>query len=203
MNKLINIILTLVCFGCSNKTDVVNTTTTTNQEVTATVSPNTVQHGMAVATQVSAPATSSDQAHSQLVPNAIAVEGIGVLGGQPSKKAFVSLAAEGYKSIINLRAEPTPFNEKTLSAEIGVAYHHLPIAEAAGINKKNAETLYELLQDENNLPAIVHCASGNRVGALFALFGSEHYGLAPEAAVKFGEATGMTRLKPVVESILK
>ena len=145
------------------------------------------------------PVATPDTAHAELVPNAKSLSGIGLLGGQPSQEAFKTLASEGFKSIINMRAEPAPFDEQTLSKELEVRYHHLPIAGALGITNSNADALYLLLQDPENLPAIIHCASGNRVGALFAIMGARHYGMDADAAVAFGTATGMTRLKSVVK----
>ncbi len=51
-------------------------------------------------------------------------------------------------------------------------------------------------------PVLVHCGSGNRVGALFALRAAWLQGVAPAEAVALGKAAGMTALEPAIRGIL-
>ena len=52
------------------------------------------------------------------------------------------------------------------------------------------------------LPAIVHCASGNRVGALFGLKAHLQDGLPAEAALETAHAVGITRMEPTLRQRL-
>jgi protein tyrosine phosphatase (PTP) superfamily phosphohydrolase (DUF442 family) len=61
-----------------------------------------------------------------------------------------------------------------------------------------AETL-RLIGDE---PVLLHCASGNRVGALIAL-GTRLKGAETEAAIAKGKQWGLTGLEPIVRGKLK
>ena len=52
-------------------------------------------------------------------------------------------------------------------------------------------------------PLILHCASGNRAGALLALkaFFVDH--AAPDAAIQLGESAGLASLRPAVEAVMR
>jgi len=84
---------------------------------------------------------------------------------------------------------------------LGMTYVSIPIAGAADISEENARRLAEVL-DVGADPVVVHCASGNRVGALFALKAYYVDGKTPEEALALGKAAGVTRLEPVVRQTL-
>ncbi len=65
---------------------------------------------------------------------------------------------------------------------------------------ENANKLQEILSSYDG-PVLVHCGSGNRVGALLALSKSQS-GADDEAALAYGRAAGMTGLESVVRSRL-
>ena len=77
--------------------------------------------------------------------------------------------------------------------------HHLPVNGPQSINVEVAKTLAQLMDDAER-PIMIH-ASGNRVGALFALIahGIEGKG-ADESMV--GLRAGLTGLAPFVRSLL-
>ena len=51
---------------------------------------------------------------------------------------------------------------------------------------------------EDDGEVLLHCASGNRVGALLALAAVQVDGASPEAALTLGRAAGLKSLEPVV-----
>ena len=53
------------------------------------------------------------------------------------------------------------------------------------------------------LPAMVHCASGNRVGAMLALKAAWIDGASPEEALQLGVDAGLTRLHDRVATLLE
>ncbi len=50
-------------------------------------------------------------------------------------------------------------------------------------------------------PVLLHCASGNRVGALLALRARMH-GASPEEALELGNEAGLSSLRSTVETLL-
>jgi len=129
------------------------------------------------------------------------VEGI-LTGGQPSPAQFETLAGLGYKTVINMRAPGEKGSTDPAFVEsLGMTYVSIPIAGAADISEENARKLADAL-DVGADPVVVHCASGNRVGALFALKAYYVDGKTPEEALALGKAAGVTRLEPVVRQTL-
>lgn len=124
-------------------------------------------------------------------------------GGQPTEEEFRRAAALGYKTVVNLRTdgEEIPFDEPALVEELGMRYVHLPIAGAEGITSENAAALAAILAEAEH-PVLLHCGSGNRVGALFALDAHDRLGQDAETALQTGLDAGMTRLEPVVREKL-
>ena len=72
----------------------------------------------------------------------------------------------------------------------------LPIASADDITFDKAAVLGQILAD-NEGPVLIHCASANRVGALFALR-EILLGASNDEALALGKTAGMTRLESVV-----
>ena len=72
-------------------------------------------------------------------------------------------------------------------------YVALPIRGAEGLTEDNARAFSTALEAAER-PLLVHCASGNRVGALFALKAFYVDGVDPDEAMAIGESTGLTRL---------
>lgn len=122
--------------------------------------------------------------------------------GQPDAETLRIAADAGYVAVVDLRTagEPRGFDESNTAQELGLSYVSLPIGDADDISYENAAALDKALAAFDG-PVLLHCASGNRVGALFAL-SAKARGASDEEALARGEAAGLTRLKPVVEKRL-
>ena len=77
----------------------------------------------------------------------------------------------------------------------------MPIAGAQDLTPANATALKKLL-DESGDGVLLHCASGNRAGALLALMAAQEERLPPAQALELGKQAGMKSLSPVVEEKL-
>ncbi|MDF1818638.1 MAG: sulfur transferase domain-containing protein [Immundisolibacteraceae bacterium] len=123
-------------------------------------------------------------------------------GGQPTDEQLAEAQAKGFKTVINLRTagEMQGSNEATIVRDLGMHYITIPVGGAADINRENSQALITALADADQYPVLVHCASGNRVGALFALDAAADGQLPVEQALAVGTQTGMTRLAGVVRS---
>ena len=123
--------------------------------------------------------------------------------GQPSAQAWPALKARGVGTVINLRpAEEQPGRDE--AAEVGASgldYVALPVAGAADVTAANADALWARLQRARG-PVLVHCASGNRVGALLAIGTARQGGMTPAQALAFGREAGLGSLEPRVREVL-
>lgn len=92
-------------------------------------------------------------------------------GGQPTREQLQAAAAAGVKSVVNLRplTEEGAWDERAYVEELGMRYVHIPVAGPAEITEENADLLAAVIDDAQARPVLIHCASGKRAGALFAL----------------------------------
>ena len=160
----------------------------------------TVRLGLAFVVLAATAALSADEP-ADLLPNGVAV-GDGLLaGGLPSREQLAALRDAGYRTVVDLRTEGEPGGGRLEVEALGLRYVPLPIDGAAGLTEENARAFGAIL-DEVERPAVVHCASGNRVGALFALAAFHDGGASASEALDRGLAAGLTRLEPAVRQYL-
>ncbi len=124
-------------------------------------------------------------------------------GGQPDPQHLADLKQQGVRSVINLRApeEPVEFDEAQSCADLGLSYQYLPVAGGDAIDADTVKTFCRLLADATNEGTVyVHCATGNRAGALLALdricSGSD-----VEDAIAFGKQYGLDSLTDRVRAV--
>ena len=127
------------------------------------------------------------------------IEGL-LTSGQVTEEQFDALAEEGYRHFISLRPE----SENGAGWEEAYAqpgtFNRIPIAGAGDLTRENVAALDELLDEAGDDPAVLYCASSNRVGALLALRAYWRDGVPAEEAAELGRAAGMTSLEaPVLE----
>jgi uncharacterized protein (TIGR01244 family) len=102
-----------------------------------------------------------------------------------------------------LRPPPRPAAYVDVAAvveRLGLEYVSLPVPSPSAVTFENAEKLDRLLAGIDG-PVLVHCASGNRVGALLALRESLN-GADAEQAMAYDRQAGVTRLESVVRQRL-
>ncbi|MFC7301786.1 beta-lactamase hydrolase domain-containing protein [Cognatiluteimonas weifangensis] len=117
--------------------------------------------------------------------------------GQPAASDWPAIKARGVRTVINLRA-PGELHDRDEAAEVrtaGLRYLEIPVAGADGINAANARALHAALAPAHGGGVLVHCASGNRAGALLALEQKDFDGVAPERALEIGISAGVTGLE--------
>lgn len=138
----------------------------------------------------------------EMLPNGrTPFEGV-LTGGQPTDEQLADLAEAGYRTVINLRSDGEEGNTDPSDVEgLGMTYIAIPIESAETLNEENARLLADTLDNAEG-PVVVHCGSGNRVGALFALKAFYVDGSPAEEALAVGQSSGLTRLEPVVREKL-
>lgn len=123
--------------------------------------------------------------------------------GQPDEAALRVFADAGYVAVIDLRGvdeDRGMADEKATVEALGLDYVALPISSRAEINFDNAKELDAVLQGIDG-PVLLHCGSGNRVGAMLALRRSLH-GADNDQSIAYGKDAGLTGLEGVVRERL-
>lgn len=128
-----------------------------------------------------------------------------ITGGQLTEEQFRCLAAQGYTTMVSLRpaSEEGAGFEEGIAASAGATFHRIAVAGKDGLTRENAVRLHEILDGAGESGAVVYCASGNRVGALFALKAAWVEGKSVEEALGVGRERGMVALEEVVKEMLE
>ena len=126
----------------------------------------------------------------------IATAGLLQAGGVAEAKKL------GFQTIIDLRRpdEPDQSAEAGLAAAAHIRYLSIPIAEAAPTEEQLA-LFAATLSETDNQPVLVHCASANRAGAMWALYRASA-GVPPAIAIEEGRAAGLKSREAQVREIL-
>jgi protein tyrosine phosphatase (PTP) superfamily phosphohydrolase (DUF442 family) len=155
----------------------------------------------AAAAPAAAPAPAPDP--GSLLPNGRQpLPGV-LTGGQPTDEQLDALAAAGYKTLVTLRVPaeaPPPLADRARG--LGLRYVELPVAGAQDLTAEKVAELGKLLGDRTAYPLAIHCASGNRVGALLALEQVQVEGKDAKEALAIGLDAGLTHLEPKVRELL-
>jgi len=125
-----------------------------------------------------------------------------ITGGVPTDEQLQSARSLGYETVISLLSAAEVGDEEARVSKLGMRFEAIPIGGPADLTEPNAARLGRLLADPAQRPLILHCGSGNRVGALLALeaFYVEH--VPAQQALELGLRAGLTSLRAVVEQKL-
>jgi len=124
-------------------------------------------------------------------------------GGQPSLRDLEKLAKQGNKVVVNLRTkgEFDKFDEKAAVEKLGMKYVSIEIGGGEDINLENVKRLDAALNGLNE-PALVHCASSNRVGGLLAYRAFKLQNQSASEALAFGKKSGMRSTVKTVKKLI-
>lgn len=115
-----------------------------------------------------------------------------IAAGQPTPEQLKEAAQAGYKTVLDLRppAEARGFDEAQVARDAGLEYVNIPVTadtlDAATLGRFFAEF------DKAERPVLVHCASSNRVGALYYAYLVQEKGMAKEEALAKARKAGLT-----------
>lgn len=131
-----------------------------------------------------------------------AVDGI-TSSAQPNKAALKVFAESGYVAVVDLRrdSENRGLDERAEVEKLGLDYVQLPIDGGDGVTFENAGKLEQILAGYDG-PVLVHCGSGNRVGAVLALRESLN-GADDDDALEYGKSAGLTGHEAIVRQRLE
>ena len=114
------------------------------------------------------------------------------LAGQPSADDLALLPGLGVTTVINLRPakEQADLDERAQVESLGLAYVNVPFGSPAELDDGIFDELRRLL-GTTEPPVFLHCASANRVGAVWIPFRVLDQGVELEAAVAEAKAIGL------------
>ena len=146
-----------------------------------------VMLGTAVATT----ARTQGEAPSGIV-NYTRVDATVACGGATPPEALADLKRLGFVSLINFRTadEQGADIEASLAAaaDAGLKYFHLPFRAPS---PELAHQFLRVIADETNQPVYIHCASANRVGAMWFIKRVKQDGWDTTRAMEEAEAIGL------------
>jgi len=124
--------------------------------------------------------------------------------GLPTQADLANLTEQGFSRVIDLRSDmeklSSPLADEVKSR--GMEYVSISIASPKDLTLENAALLDSILSQETEGETLLHCASGNRVGALLALRASMN-GASASTSLNIGRNAGLTSLSEAVESKLE
>ncbi len=110
-------------------------------------------------------------------------------GGKLNEGGVQELAEKGFKTIIDLRTEAEgTLTEKQAVEAAGMRYINIPVT-SAGINDEQLAAFNSMIEQAAT-PVLLHCALGNRVGAMWTAYRLSK-GIAPDIAFEEGRTAGM------------
>jgi uncharacterized protein (TIGR01244 family) len=90
------------------------------------------------------------------------------LAGQPKVEDFQHAKEQGIKTVLNLRKkEELAWDEEAAVKKLELTYINLPFASPAELKDDVFEQARKILRDKERQPVLLHCASANRVGAIW------------------------------------
>lgn len=133
------------------------------------------------------------------IPNLIVTSDGHLLGGQPDSETLEDIAKSGIQQVINVRGEnELDWDEESKVCQNGMSYVSLPVL---GVNDLSPDLIERFRTALQTGPALIHCGSGNRVGAIFAMIAFRD-GASIEDAIEIGERHGLTKMKSALKEWL-
>ena len=113
-------------------------------------------------------------------------------GGQPTEEHLKTFVEHGYRTVLDLRApdEARPYDEPEAVRRLGLEYVSLPVTPDT-LTDDTFARFRSLMRDQGKRPIVVHCASGNRVGALLIPYFILDEGRTPEQALEAAAEVGL------------
>jgi protein tyrosine/serine phosphatase len=91
-------------------------------------------------------------------------------GAQPAEQDYKDLAALGIKTVVDLTADPKPY-ERSMVESLGMKYINLPMIDKQYPTEEATKMFLKVANDPSTGKFFVHCAGGrHRTGAMGAVY---------------------------------
>ena len=122
-----------------------------------------------------------------------------IVCGALDEEKVAALAKAGVELVVNLQPDDElSFDESAAVERAGMHYEHLPISGAADLKQLKILAFDNILRQHHGKKIVVHCGSGNRVGAAIALRAGWLRGRKMDTAMERGRSHGLTKLEDEV-----
>lgn len=116
------------------------------------------------------PAAATASAVEPVLLGSLAAHQVGdvYLAGQPAVEDIAAMRAKGVVRVISLRVpDEEPFNEASAIEAAGIDFTRIGFIGAGELTDEIFDQVRAALNDEQQRPVVLHCASANRVGAVW------------------------------------
>jgi protein tyrosine phosphatase (PTP) superfamily phosphohydrolase (DUF442 family) len=123
------------------------------------------------------------------VPRVLCLDQDFATGAQPTDQAYAKAAANGFRSVLSLRAGNEGvdlFRERSVVEKNNLRYFNIPVVSSAP-QLEQADEFIRIVKEPANHPMLINCASANRVGAFMMIYRVVELGWTEDKA--FEEAT--------------
>ena len=118
--------------------------------------------------------------------------GKNLLCGQPSQQELADAKERGIKVILTLRTEgENTWDEKAVVEELGLEFHRLGFLGPDTLSDLLLDEALKILAESKDKPVMMHCASANRVGAIWMAHRVVNEGLPVEEALREAKEVGL------------
>jgi uncharacterized protein (TIGR01244 family) len=162
---------------------------------TYSVTRRRMTRGLAILTATLATATSllagvPEAVDPADIPNYRVIHPGLAFGGQPSPETLKSLGDMGFRTVVNIRTarEGAP-EEGPIVRALDLDYVWVPVSPGT-FSLEDVEAIERVLEDPDAAPVLLHCASSNRVAAVWAVIQARE-GRTLEEAEAAARATGL------------
>ena len=192
----------LLCTGCSSKVDA-NASDSASDSSSDSAS-DSASDGVVTTSPTSAPDQPGESASTLQLPrpaeqmaesfrNLFQTDAV-YFAGLPTEEGLKQMQAAGVTLVVNLLSEPevkgSQLDEQALTESLGMTYAHIPVSPAT-FSRDDVDRFAKAMEGAQG-KVLVHCASANRVGAMWASYLILHQGLEKDEALSHGKAAGMT-----------
>jgi len=126
------------------------------------------------------------------------------IAGQVTPQQLQQAAAEGFKSVLNLRSpdEAGVLSDEQRQAEVaGLAYSNIPLSNS-DLNNGQVSKALEALEGLPK-PVLIHCGAGARAGAIALIAKATQENLSPEELIDQAKQLGLSSDQPHLKQFIE
>ena len=114
------------------------------------------------------------------------------LAGHPTPEDLSLLKQEGVQTIITLcKRDEIAWDESVAVTQLDIKFFQVPFQGPTELKPEVFDQVLKVLRDKKRGPTVLHCASSNRVGAIWYAYRVLDDKLSPEAALKEAQVVGL------------
>jgi protein tyrosine phosphatase (PTP) superfamily phosphohydrolase (DUF442 family) len=128
-------------------------------------------------------------------PVVLCIDDKPAVGGKPSHSAYGKAAANGFRSVLTLRAGGDGVDaaqERFMVEQNKMRYFNIPAGKSLP-QRKQADEFLRLARDKANHPMLINCAFAERVAPLMMILRIVEIGWTEERAVEEASLSGLKR----------